>query len=79
MVSINCQQKLVLMLGALHMEMMMLGCLGNWLQGSGWTIALSNTGVTSSGNDSLLSGQDVAKNQVCSKSNCINFITFDDQ
>ena len=49
------------MRGALHMEMVKLSCLGNWLQDSGWTIALSNTGVTSSGNDSLLSGQDVAK------------------
>ena len=67
------------MLGALHMEMVKLSCLGNWLQDSEWTIALSNTGVTSSGNDLLLSGQDVAKNQVCSTSNCINFITFDDQ
>ena len=48
------------MLGALHIEMVMLGWLGDWLQDSGWTIALSNFGVTTSGNDSLLSGQDVA-------------------
>ena len=40
--------------------MVMLGCLGDWLQDSGWTIALSNSGVTTSGNDSLLSGHDVA-------------------
>ena len=66
----------MLVLGALHKEMVMLGCLGNWLQDSGWNIALSNTGVTPSGNDSLLSGQDVAIKQVCSTSNCINFITL---
>ena len=38
--------KLLLMLGALHTEMVMLGCLGDWLQDIGWTIALSNFGVT---------------------------------
>ena len=50
------QQKLVLMLDALHIEIVMLNCLGDWLQHSGWTNVLSNAGVTSSGNDSLLSG-----------------------
>ena len=54
------QEKLVVMLGALHIEMVMLSCIGDWLQDSGWTIALSNSGVTSSGNDSLLTGHDVA-------------------
>ena len=52
--------KLVPILGALHTEMVMLGCLGNGLQDSGWTIALPNSGVTTSANDSLLSGHDVA-------------------
>ena len=48
------------MLGALHIEMVMLSCIGDLLEDSGWTIALSNSGVTSSGNDSLLTGHDVA-------------------
>ena len=48
--------KLVPMLGSLHTEMVMLGCVGD----TGWTIALSNSGVTRSGSDSLLSGHDVA-------------------
>ena len=47
------------MLGALHIEMVLLSCLGDWLQDSGWTTALSNAGVTSSGNDSILSGHEV--------------------
>ena len=51
----------MLMLGALHIKMVMLSGLGDWLQNSGWTIALSNAGVTSSGNDLLFSGHDVAK------------------
>ena len=49
------------MLSALHIEMVMLSCLGDWLQDSGWTIALSNAGVTSSGNGSLLPDHDAAK------------------
>ena len=52
--------KLATILGALQTEMVMLGCLGDWLQGSGWTIALSNSGVTTSGNNSLLSGHGLA-------------------
>ena len=55
------QHKLILMLGALHIEMVMLSCLGDWLQDSGWTTALSNAEVTSTGNESLTSGHDVAK------------------
>ena len=47
------------MLGALHIEMVLLSCHGDWLQDSGWTTALSNAGVTSSGNDSILSGDEV--------------------
>ena len=55
------EKKLVVMLGALHIEMVMLSCIGDLLQDSGWTIALSNSGVTSPGNDSLLTGHNVAK------------------
>ena len=49
------------MLSALHIEMIMLSCLDDWLQDNGWTVVLSNSGVISSGNVSLLSGHDVAK------------------
>ena len=49
------------MLGALHIEIVMLGCLGDLLEGSGWTVALSNSGITSPGNDALITGHDVAK------------------
>ena len=55
------QQNLVLMLGALHIEMVLLSCFGDWFQDSGSTTALSNAGVTSSGNDSLLSGHEFGK------------------
>ena len=55
------EQKLVLMIDALHIEMVMLRSLDYWVQRSGWAITPSNTGVTSSGNDSLHAGLNVAK------------------
>ena len=53
-------RKVVLMLGALHIEMVMLGCLEDLLEDSGWTVALSNSGITSPGNDALPTGHDIA-------------------
>ena len=41
--------KFVVMLGAMHTEKMVLEMIGNWLEGSGWTTALTNSGITSSG------------------------------
>ena len=38
-----------------------LSFIGDWLHDSGWTTALSNSGVTTSGNESLLSGHNVTK------------------
>ena len=49
-------RKVVLMLSALYIEMVMLGCLGDLLEDSGWTVALSNSGITSPGNGALLTG-----------------------
>ena len=54
------KEKLIVMLGSLHIEMATLSFIGDWLQDSGWTTALSNSGVTTSGNESLLSGHNVA-------------------
>ena len=59
--SLYGEKKLVVMLGGLHIEMVMLSCIGDWLEDSGWTIALANSGVTTAGNDSLLTGHKVAK------------------
>ena len=53
-------QKLVIMLGALHIEIAMLRCLGDWLQDSGWLTSLSNAGVTFTGNKSLLTEHNIA-------------------
>ena len=49
------------MTGNLHIEMVILIYLGDWLEDSGWTTALSNTGVTSTGKYSLCTGHAVSK------------------
>ena len=43
------EDKFVLMLGTMHTEKMMLEMLGHWLNGSGWTAVLTNSGIASSG------------------------------
>ena len=49
------------MIGNLNIEMVILIYLGDWLEDSGWTTALLNTGVTSPGNDSLYTGHAVSR------------------
>ena len=53
-------KKPIVIHGALRIKMVILSCIGNWLQDSGWTIAHSNSGVTSQGSDSLLTGHNFA-------------------
>ena len=43
------ENSFLVMLGAMHTEKMLWGVSGNWLDGSGWTTALTNSGVTTSG------------------------------
>ena len=43
------ENNFVLMLGGLHIEMAAWKTLGDWLQGSGWTSSLTQTGIASSG------------------------------
>ena len=46
---------------ALLIEMVLLSCIGDWLQDSGWTVTLLNGGVTQRNrNSSLLTSHDVA-------------------
>ena len=41
--------KLVVMLGALHIELAVLKAIGSWLLGSGWTEAVAQAGITTTG------------------------------
>ena len=43
------EDKLVIMLGGLHIELEVLKAIGSWLSGSGWTEAVAKAGITSAG------------------------------
>ena len=43
------EENYVVMLGGLHIEMATLNMLGKWLDGSGWSSALVEAGITTSG------------------------------
>ena len=54
------EQNYIVVLGGLHIEMVCLHILGQWLEGSGWGTALVDAGVTTSGKAaSLISGSHV--------------------
>ena len=56
------EDKFVLMLGGLHIEMASLKMLGKWLTGSGWTDLLCNAGVATQGvAESFLTASHVAR------------------
>jgi hypothetical protein len=56
------EQKLVVMLGGLHIEMAALRALGDWLEGSGWTSAIAQANVASAGTaDSFLKASHVSR------------------
>ena len=49
------EDKYVVFLGGMHVELTAYKCLGNWLEGSGWTTAVTNSGIASGGTaDSFL-------------------------
>ena len=51
------EDKFVIMMGCLHIEMGFLALMGSYLTGSGWDEALKESGVTTSGKaDSFLRG-----------------------
>ena len=43
------EDKLVVMLGGLHIELAVLKAIGSWLLGSGWTEAVAQAGITTTG------------------------------
>ena len=56
------EDKLVIMFGGLHIEMAAFKVLGEWLEGSGWTHALTQAEIASSGlADSFLKASHIAK------------------
>ena len=56
-----------MMLGGLHIEMVILNMLGKWLDGSGWSSALVEAGVATSGRAAaLLSASHVKRSFIAS-------------
>ena len=56
------EDKVVVMMGGLHIEMNLLKLLGDWLRGSGWITALIQANITTSGRaESMLSGSHVTQ------------------
>ena len=56
------EDKLVIMFGGLHIEMVVLKMLGDWLKESGWVQALVQADITTPGTaDSYLQGVHVAR------------------
>ena len=56
------EEKFVVMLGGLHIEMVIQSMLGKWLEGSGWSSALAEAGIVTSGRaEALLSASHVKR------------------
>ena len=56
------EEKLVVMLGGLHIEMVILQVIGDLLEGSGWTQIINESGITTEGRaESLLRGNNVTR------------------
>ncbi|XP_038062580.1 uncharacterized protein LOC119733071 [Patiria miniata] len=64
------EDSIVMMLGGLHIEMAILKLIGEWLEDSGWTNALTDANIASSGtSDSFIRAHHVTSSY-CSKSTC---------
>ncbi len=58
------EDKFVVMMGGLHIELSFLKVLGDWLEGSGWTSILATSNVTTEGRaDSILKGSHSSRAQ----------------
>ena len=68
------EDKFVIMMGGLHIEMATLSMIGDWLEGSGWSDLITTAQVFTSGtSDALLSAFHVKKIQVRPSSICCCF------
>ena len=65
------ENKLVMMMGALHIEMATLNMLGDWLEGSGWVEVLIEAQIHSPGRaESVLSGTHVKRSRYVHQVTC---------
>ena len=64
------EDKLVMMMGALHIEMAFLNAIGDWLEGSGWTDMLVKANISTPGANSFLSGRHVKRSRYAHQVTC---------
>ena len=67
------EDKYVVFLGGMHVKLTVDKCLGNWLEGSGWTtVVTTNSGIASGGTADWLFPQNVSswKHKACLSAHC---------
>ena len=65
------EYKLVMVMGALHIEMAFLGAIGDWLEGSGWADILVKAEISAPGRAySFLSGRNVKRSRYAHQITC---------
>ena len=65
------EDKLAMMMGALHVEMFFLNAIGDWLEGSGWADVLVKAEISTPGRaDSLLLGRNVERSRYAHQTTC---------
>ena len=64
------EDKYLVMLGAMHIEKMMWAVSGDWLQCSGWTTGVTNSGVTISGTAQSYIGVPYLQDKICAPGVC---------
>ena len=65
------EDKLVMMMGALHIEMNFLGAIGDWLEGSGWVDLLVKSSINTPGRaESMLKGNQVKRSRYVHQVSC---------
>ena len=65
------EDKLVMMMGSLHIEMSFLAAIGDWLEGSGWIDLLVKSSIKTPGRaDSMLQGKQVKRSRYVHQVSC---------
>ena len=65
------EEKLVMMMGSLHIEMNFMAAIGDWLEGSGWIDLLVKSSINSPGRaESLLRGNQVKRTRYAHQVSC---------
>ena len=70
------EKKWLLMIGAMHTEKMIYSLLGDWLSGSGWTVALAKACVATNGTAVFSWSCSYNKDSLCTSGDCSCLIYY---